>query len=276
MYEIIQSVGLFVFSIFMFKLGLYNRKILEEEKWRPKPHSLSNEKKKFETLFDTNDQHFVNSNIHPELYCFEKFEKLSKEESEEERGWKRRILMQNTPRGNVIMFYDLFRQAFAYFSDVHMNYNTLNQCAMRYVRLYSCRDFFVDTNILPEHHVSPFNEMKKEEEKREKEKVKKKREEKKVNFDSSMFVKAKKKVELDEKKNQEIYETIKNNFRYLGKLSNWNGLQSVPKKKVNIRGASDDDEYHHIQNNPNSPILDENVNNKSYSAWKQFKKQYLT
>lgn len=149
-------------------------------------------------------------------------------------------------------------------------------CNEIYVRLYSCRDFFVDTNILPEDHVSPFNEMKKEEEKREKEKVKKKREEKKVNFDSSMFVKAKKKVELDEKKNQQIDETIKNNFRYLGKLSNWNALQPVPKKKVKIRGISDDDEYHHIQNNLNSPLLDENINNKSYSAWKQFKKQYFT
>jgi len=275
MYEIIQSVGLFVFSIFMFKLGVYNRKISEEEKLRPKPHRLRNEKKKFETLFDTNDQHFVNSNIHPELYCFEKFENLSKEESEEEKGWKRRLLMQNTPQGNVVMFYDLFRQAFAYFSDVHINYNTLNHCAMRYVRLFSCRDFFVDTNVLPEDHISPFNQMKKEEEKREIEKIKKKREEKKINFDSSMFVK--KKVEFNEKKNKEIHESIKNNFRYLGKLSNWNGLQPVPKTKVKIRGNSDDDEYHHIQNNnPNSPILDENVNNKSYRAWKQFKKQYIT
>ena len=174
MYEIIQPIGLFIATICMFQLGIYHRRILEKERRRPKPHNLSKEKNRFKMLFEKKDQHFVNSNIHPELYCFEKFEQLSKEESEEEKGWKRRVLMQNTPQGNVVMFYDLFRQAFAYFSDVHINYSTLNQCAMRYVRLFSCRDFFVDTNVLPEDHISPFNQMKKEEEKREIEKIKKK------------------------------------------------------------------------------------------------------
>jgi hypothetical protein len=271
MYEMIQSVGLFIATICMFQLGVYHRRILEKERRRPKPHNLSKEKNRFKMLFEKKDQHFVNSNIHPELYCFEKFEKISKEESEEEKGWKRRVLMQNTPQGNIVMFYDLFRQAFAYFSDVHINYSTLNQCAMRYVRLFSCRDFFVDTNVLPEDHISPFNQMKKEEEKREIEKIKKKREEKKVNFDSSMFVK-KKKVEFDEKKNKEIDETIKNNFRYLGKLSNWNGLQPVPriqKRKLHIL-----DDYDHINSNPQSP-LKEYVQDKSYSSWKNFKKQYF-
>lgn len=273
MNEIIQSIGLFVATIFMFKLGVYNRKSLEEEKAKSKLHVLLQEKKWFEKLFN-NDSEFVNGNIHPDLYIFEKFNEIIKEE-QEEKTWKQRVLLQNTPYGNVVMFYDLFRQAFAYFSDVHINYTTLNYCAMKYVRLFFCRDFFVDTNILPEDHVSPFNVMKKEEEKREKEKQKKKREEKKVNFDSSIFVKAKKKLEENGKKNEIVDEKYKNNFRYLGKISNWKGLQPVPKSKVKIR-VSDDDEYHHIQNKPNSPLLYENVNKKSYSAWKQFKKQYLT
>lgn len=272
MSEIIQSIGLFIATIFMFKLGVYNRKSLEEEKPKPNPHVLLQEKKWFEKLFN-NDSEFVNGNIHPDLYIFEKFNEIIKEE-QEEKTWKQRVLLQNTPYGNVVMFYDLFRQAFAYFSDVHINYTILNYCAMKYVRLFFCRDFFVDTNILPEDHVSPFNVMKKEEEKREKEKKKKKREEKKVNFDSSMFVKAKKKVEENVKKNEIVDEKYKNNFRYLGKITNWKSLQPVPKPKVKIR-VSDDDEYHHIQNNPNSPLLHENVSNKSYSAWKQFKKQYL-
>lgn len=282
MSEIIQSIGLFIATIFMFKLGVYNRKLLEKEKENSKTHALLQEKEWFQKLFkeDKNGNTVVNSNIHPDLYIYEKFNDMIKEEHAEEKTWKQRILLQNTPQGNIVMFYDLFRQAFAYFSDVHINYTTLNYCAMKYVRLFLCRDFFVDTNVLPEEYVSPFNTMKKEEEKREKEKKKKKREEKKINFDSSMFVKAKKKEEKEnekeknDKKNENIDEKYKNNFRYMGKISNWNGLQPIP-NKVKVR-ISDDDEYHHIQNNPNSPLLHENVNKKSYSAWKQFKKQYLT
>ena len=124
MNEIIQSIGLFIATIFMFRLGVYNRKLLEKEKTKTKTksHILLQEKEWFQELFkeDKNGNTRVNSNIHPDLYIYEKFNHMIKEEHAEEKTWKQRVLLQNTPQGNIVMFYDLFRQAFAYFSDVHI------------------------------------------------------------------------------------------------------------------------------------------------------------
>jgi hypothetical protein len=111
-----------------------------------------------------------NGNIDKSCYSLESFQELIKEETNElELEWKRRLLIESTPRGNIIMFYDMFKQAFAYVSDQHMNYPILNACAMKYVRMYRCIDFFVDGNILPDNVVSPFVLLQEEAEKREKE-----------------------------------------------------------------------------------------------------------
>jgi hypothetical protein len=67
-------------------------------------------------------------------------------ESEEEKKWKRRVIIVNVPMiGNIVMYYDIFRLSFAYYSDTKgIHYNILNACAMRYVGVFHCMDLFMD------------------------------------------------------------------------------------------------------------------------------------
>lgn len=66
-----------------------------------------------------------------------------------ERAWKTRILFESTPRGNIIMFFNPYKQGFSYYSDSYnLPYNLLNAVAMKYVMTYKCRDFFMDDGII--------------------------------------------------------------------------------------------------------------------------------
>ena len=176
-----------------------------------------------------------NANIDERCYSFESFQKLIIEETNElEQEWKRRLLFETTPRGNVIMFYDMFKQAFAYVSDQHMNYSILNACAMKYVQTYRCIDFFLDGNILPEGITSPFVIIQEEEEKKEREKQTEKKKDLGINFKNAPFAKLKTYKIADlvsEKKRKDIKlennskPKPNNSFRNLGKISNLSILQ---------------------------------------------------
>lgn len=67
-----------------------------------------------------------------------------------EKKWRSNILFENTPRGNVIMFYDIYKNAFSYYCDQSIvPYDVVNAVAMKYVMSFRCRSFFIDSNILP-------------------------------------------------------------------------------------------------------------------------------
>lgn len=91
----------------------------------------------------------INTNIDEVFYSITKFQDIMKLESNYlERQWKTRILIETTPRGNIIMFYDTYKQGFAYYCDSNcIPYNILNAVAMKYVLTFYCRDFFVDNRI---------------------------------------------------------------------------------------------------------------------------------
>lgn len=216
--NMIVGVGLFVGTI---SLYFYSRSTLIVRLNEPSKVEKYNarELSQFQKLFE-NDTN--NSNIHLDV---EKW----MESADEEMLWKQRILLEHTPYGNIIMYYDFYRQAFAYFSDTHLSYSTLNTCAMKYVRIFYCRDFFVDTVMLPTSFVNPLNHMKEEAEKREKEKIKKKKVELNLNFDCSVFVKPLP-IDIIGAKQQEL--VYKNNFRYMGKFSNWDIMKRAPTTTV--------------------------------------------
>lgn len=198
-----------------------------------------------------------NSNIDPRCYSADFLNNLFLEENNElELQWKRRLLHESTPRGNIIMYYDIYKQAFAYVSDQQMNYDILNACAMKYVRIYRCLDFFVDVNILPFDIISPFSLMLEENEKKEREKSIEKRKEMGIFFDSNApFIKPKHITNNSSNMNPEIKSILKqksvsfsnetdtpeykkplrdfhNVFRYLGKISNLSLLvKIIPVKK---------------------------------------------
>ena len=68
---------------------------------------------------------------------------------------EKKILVENTPRGNVYMFYDSYKLAFSYYSDTNISYSILNAVAMKYCKMFKCADFFVDQNIIPLKKESP-------------------------------------------------------------------------------------------------------------------------
>jgi hypothetical protein len=77
-------------------------------------------------------------------------------DNELEKTWKRRIMFETTPRGNIIMHYDAYKQGFVYYSDnSNIPYYVINASAMKYVLMFRCRDFFIDDKITPENMHSP-------------------------------------------------------------------------------------------------------------------------
>lgn len=251
-----QSSLLFSGSVvFLYWLGRWNRRqLIDMTKKVPDPNALDIiEKNRFLRLFEKeDDDSLINSNIHPDLFCFEKMKQMIDEEIEEEKKWKSRVLFQTTPYGNLIMFYDLYKQAFAYFSDVHISYKWLNVCAMKYVRLYCCREFFVDTNELPEDFKNRFNEMKLEEEGKEKAIKMEKKNKLNLDLNSDAFLRKKPKLkeelkpktdsksENDSKNENTIKKSemnksrVINNFRRIGSIHNYQLLN-----KENIENVSD-------------------------------------
>ena len=269
MYKKVAGSVLFAGSVFLlvlFRRGSNN--LIEIKKKEPVKKAKANERILFDLLF-LHSSADKNRNIAPALYRYETWGNMN-EESEEENIWRTRVMLQNTPHGNIAMSYDLYRQAFAYYADGHISYNVLNRCAMKYVRLYNCRDFFVDTMVLPGSFENPFNKMKEEEETRQKVKASNKRKELNINFDNSAFVKPKiKKVVSYKEELAEIIPPIvyKNNFRCMGKISgDWNMLQP-PREKKKILNEKDivDDYYQHVETTTTTPSIKTN-----YSLWKSF------
>jgi hypothetical protein len=156
---------------------------------------IQNQKQKFIDTFNNSekDKCAQNANIGEELYSLDSLSNILLQENNEfELTWKRRMMMENTPRGNIIMYYDMFKQAFAYASDNQaIPYSILNACAMKYVILFKCRDFFMDTEILPEGIISPFALLQEEKERKEKEKIEEKKKDLGINFKNAPFAKLK-------------------------------------------------------------------------------------
>ena len=94
-----------------------------------------------------------NSNINPILYDFEKRKEIfGDNENNFEKQWKSRILLENTPRGNVMMFYNPYTLSFQYYSDEQIiPYKILQQVSTKYVVMYRCKDFFINMTDKPDN-----------------------------------------------------------------------------------------------------------------------------
>ena len=53
------------------------------------------------------------------------------------------ILMENTPNGNVLMFYDSTNSSFVYYSDKVMPYRFLDTVGRKYVIHFKCKNVFI-------------------------------------------------------------------------------------------------------------------------------------
>jgi len=72
-------------------------------------------------------------------------------DNELDRKWKTRFLIETTPRGNIIMMYDVYKNTFSYYCDFsNVPHPILNACAMKFVMNFRCLDLFLDCAYYPE------------------------------------------------------------------------------------------------------------------------------
>ena len=169
-----------------------------------------------------------NSNIEKIVYSKpDFFETLSFPGNSLEHIWKKRILIENTPRGNIYMYYDIFKQGFAYYSDqTGVPYRILNAVAMKYVVTFRCVDFFLDENTMPEGKTSPLIKIFIDDDEDEKKKKRAKMEALDINLKGAPFAKFKT-YEKDIKKlnnNMVTYgNTVKKTFGFRYWVNQWFG-----------------------------------------------------
>jgi hypothetical protein len=213
-------------------------------------------KKKFLQLIE-NPTLILNKNINSGFYSKKEFQQLIQEENNIlEPEWKTRILFENTPRGNVIMYYNTYKLGFSYYSDQYIPYDILNSIAMKYVITYRCLDFFMDELVLPENKKSSLMLLIKDDKKElETNKNSNIDEEFKNKLKNAPFAKLKsyrkqndkkddtKKDDAkkdDTKKDDTIKEEkIRNRFINMGKTCNYNFLKVPVKQKISLFSPSE-------------------------------------
>ena len=161
---------------------------------------------------------------------------MEEPKNELERQWKTRIMYTSTPRGNLVMHYDAYKEGFVYYSDQSsIPYRILNALAMKYVMMYRCRDFFMDDSVSVAEHVSPLIRLLEDEEKVDMDK-------KRSTQNELMGYEFTKNVFHVTKKNKTIEQTSENTctvvhrqnkFVCMGKINNmrFTQLLAVPNKK---------------------------------------------
>lgn len=225
---------------YAWRLGLYNppvkkKTILEQDKT-----FYENKIERFRKFLDANLEQ-KNASINPLFYNKKEFKTFMEDpENILEKEWIRRVYYVNTPRGPISMHFDAFKLAFSYYCDQSVvSYDVLNACAMDYVRMFSCMDFFQDELILNElkSEMTPLYKIHYSEESSEN--PEKKPEKKQLskafhvpqtkNARNSMSDYFKERFALNEEK-KPPNKLVRNRFVHLGKITNWSIIQPSKKK----------------------------------------------
>jgi len=167
----------------------------------------------------------------------EKYRKMVKRDLADPEKLKNSILFENTPLGNVLMFYDDSRKSFVYYADKSIPYKYLESVGMRYVVTFDCSSIFYDMKEeikLAEEKTNENRKIKEKEKEREKEKEK----------ESSVFARFKKynnnnsseKTTVKIVDNTLVVKENANRYSYEGKLSNYSFLK-FPKKTETLSYA---------------------------------------
>jgi hypothetical protein len=173
-------------------------------------------------------------------------------------GLVNNFIMEKTPSGNVIMYYNNKRGSFEFYSDNTIPYRYLETVARKYVKCYNCRPIFVDME--EELKLAEEKWEKERKEKEEKDDRDKKRQEELKNSNKppenrkSVFAKFKSynkdqatnktmaappknsipnKALTKEQENEKILlKERANRYTYEGKISNFSFLKKVERKIV--------------------------------------------
>ena len=190
---------------------------------------IENETNKFLSTFN-NSSDIYNKYMDSIFYDIKKYNNLMTTNNELETKWKSKILFAFTPRGNIIMHYNCYKRGFSYYCDSQaISYEILNVIAMRYVRMYMCRDLYMDNKYIKIDKVyeSPLIKLVSEFDKNEKQEETEKYKLNKIDknkIKNAPFVKFKKSTIIPNITTTNL-NTSTNNFIYLGKICNFTFLQ---------------------------------------------------
>ena len=202
----------------------------------------------------------------------EEVNKLAREFILKERldNLKNNIILEKTPLGNVVMFYNNARSSFEYYSDSTIPYRYLEVIARKYILTYKCKQIYVDMAQEIKEAEQKL-EDKKQKQKDEEEKQKQKQEAsgqgsvvkpvknvfakfKNYNKDTNIHaavVPADRPTAAKQTKPQEekIVKERANRYSFEGKLANFNFLKKVDRKVVDKRYAVSFAEFKKMQKN---------------------------
>lgn len=221
----------------MFIMGVYTRPIHNKSFIEENSEYINPIKSRFLLTFESKES--FDDNIDTLFYNKKEYsEHMMDINNSLEPQWRRRMLIENTPRGNIIMYYDAYKLAFAFYCDQKVvSYDVLNAVAMKYVIHFRCRHFFLDEFIVPKENLSPFikihftEDVKPKQIKDVKKTFAKLRDYTKENPNAKKsFIPFFNKQEPASEKLDEP-EKKKNTFVYLGKTNNFHILQAFPKPK---------------------------------------------
>ena len=205
----------------------------------------------------------------------EEINKLAREFILKERldNLKNCIVMEKTPIGNVVMFYNNSKDSFEYYSDSTIPYRYLEVVGRKYVLTYNCKQIFVDMEQeIKEAEKKLEDKKKKEEEEKQKAEEEKQQEQKNqfsktnpakpsknvfakfknYNKDNSVKVAA---VPLDrpasvkqtKPQEEKIVKERANRYSFEGKLANFSFLKKIDRKVVDKRYAVSFSEFKKMQ-----------------------------
>ena len=215
----------------------------------PLSEYIKQKKSAFVKLFQDlkNEDAAFNGNIDKIFYLKKEYDALMGQANSLETEWKTRLLMETTPRGNILMYYDPYKMGFTYYSDSKgHSYSLLNAIAMKYVTIFNCRDFYFDNTL--DEISSPLAKLHLEEEKKTNKINDKEKQKLKSAMKNGPFVKFKKvSIETTGKKdenkndvddNKPTKPIYKNKFIHMGKITHFRVLNPPPTKKKNMAFSS--------------------------------------
>jgi uncharacterized caspase-like protein len=161
---------------------------------------------------------------------------------EEWDGFRSKILVEMTPLGNVLMYWDAKKELFVYFSDTAIPYRYLETVARKYIVKFDCKAIYVDMDEELERAKEAL-QKKKEEKEKEKEREKA-REKEPTQEKKSVFAKLKqynqgtkptptqetKPTPVDDK--EYLLKERSNRYAYEGKMMNFPFLKKIDRSCV--------------------------------------------
>jgi len=174
---------------------------------------------------------------------------------------KNSILIESTPLGNVVMFYDCSRETFTYYSDSTIPYRYLEVVARRYVVTNKCKKLYIDMEKELKEAQEKIEKKQKEEEELKRQMEEKNEKEgstnapakknvfaklKNYNKDNSLKTSgmpsdnksvSKKVIPQSDKNEPLLLKENANRYSYEGKIANFSFLKKVERKAVDKRYA---------------------------------------